>query len=341
MIKLQARIAAFAHLGQKIKVLTATEITELAIQAQSKNGWFTKENIDLALDGIIQLLDADRLIEWTNRYSFGPNVHKVGIVMAGNIPMVGFHDFLSVLISGQTAIIKLSSQDEVLPQTMATWLTEIEPEFASHFVFADKLSEIDAVIATGSDNSARYFNQYFKHLPNIIRKNRTSLAIINGEESDEEIYRLGQDIFSYFGLGCRNISKILIPSGYDMTRFLDGLNAYSEILQHHKYNNNYDYNKSIYLVNGEQHLDNGFLLLKPSTDLISPLAVLFYEEYKNLENLEGYINSISEKLQCVVSANAWFSNSFDFGKAQTPEVDDYADGVDTLKFLAKLSQKAN
>ena len=152
---------------------------------------------------------------------------------------------------------------------------------------------------------------------------------------------MGQDIFSYFGLGCRNISKILIPSGYDMTRFLDGLNAYSEILQHHKYNNNYDYNKSIYLVNGEQHLDNGFLLLKPSTDLISPLAVLFYEEYKNLENLEGYINSISEKLQCVVSANAWFSNSFDFGKAQTPEVDDYADGVDTLKFLAKLSQKAN
>lgn len=339
MIELPARIHAFAELGRKINDLNEAEKAIMAQQARAKNQWFTEENVNMSLTGIVNLLSADKLKDWTTRYKFSQYTYRVGIVMAGNIPLVGFHDFLSVLISGHKAVIKLSTQDDVLLKIIAAWLIEIEPKFEKFIDFAEKLTEIDAVIATGSDNSSRYFNQYFGHMPNIIRKNRTSCAIIRGDESAEDIFRLGKDIFSYFGLGCRNIAKILIPKDYDLTQFLDHLKPYHEILHHHKYNNNYDYNKSIYLVNREEHLDNGFLLLKPSSELVSPLAVLYYEEYNDRVTLETYVSSISGKLQCLVSADGWFPGSFDFGLAQKPDVDDYADGVDTLEFLSELSQK--
>lgn len=337
MINLQTRINAFVQLGNKIQGLTEDEKNTLAQQAANKNSWFTAAHVDLALNSITSWLEYQKLVDWVQKYPLGNHSYRVGIVMAGNIPLVGFHDFLSVLICGHIAVVKLSSQDNILPLTIANWLIEIDSEFTHQIKFVDKLTNIDAVIATGSDNSARYFHQYFNHLPNIIRKNRTSYAIIKGDESIEDLSRLGNDIFSYFGLGCRNVSKILVPKGYDVTQLLDGLETFSDVLNHHKYSNNYDYNKSIYLVNRDKHFDNGFLLLKPSTESVSPLAVLFYEEYDNLERLSGLIDSNSEKLQCIVSTEQWYPDSIDFGKAQTPELEDYADGVDTMLFLSELS----
>lgn len=333
-MQLQDRISAFAALGTAIKNLTSREFEHICTNVQAYNNWFTPDNIQAALDGIQRYLDKEKLEEWTKHYKLSSVEPKtVGLVMAGNIPLVGFHDFLSILISGHRAKIKPSHQDPFLLPYLTDILLEIAPAFKDKVVFTDQLKDIDAIIATGSDNTSRYFKYYFSKYPHIIRKNRTSVAIITGEESKEDLYALGKDIFQYYGLGCRNISKLYVPKSYDFRDFFEGLQPYEKIRDNHKYVNNYDYNKSIYLVNKVPHEDNGFLLVTSSQQLASPISVLYYESYTNAEDLNSKIDAAQEKIQCIVSDGGWYPNSFPFGKAQEPELDDYADGVDVMRFL--------
>ena len=254
--------------------------------------------------------------------------------MAGNIPMVGFHDFLSVLISGHRLKAKLSTQDSVLLTDLAHRLMEIEPEMRDYIQFSDRLHEVAAVIATGSDNTARYFEYYFRDIPHLIRKNRASCAVILGEESQEELKALGTDIFSYFGLGCRNVSKLYVPAKYEFTKLFQAWDQSGKILHHSGYFNNYEYQKSILLVNRTDFFDNGFILLKEEEALVSPIAVLYFEYFTDQDALLDKIKKNEAKIQCTVSARHGFKGSEVFGQSQFPEVSDYPDKVDTLKFLS-------
>lgn len=335
---LQDRINAFVLLGNAILGISKDEFEKLAWTIENKNNWFTPEQTRLAFHAITNMLEKEELRGWVDAYQLENEIEPkdVGILMAGNIPAVGFHDLLCVLISGHYATVKLSSSDSVSIKWLVDKLIEIEPRFASKVSFEEMLKGKDAYIATGSDNSARYFNYYFGKYPHIIRKNRTSIAVLNGSELPEDFQELERDVFQYFGLGCRNVSKLYINKESSLLDFFDNLNRVHFLGNHHKYLNNYDYNKSIYLVNKEPHLDNGFLLLKESSDLVSPIGVLYYEFYKNLEDLNSKINPLKPKIQCMVSKNAWFEDSIPFGEAQCPSVGDYADGVDTIQFLKGL-----
>lgn len=334
---LPERIAAFVALGEELKSLTPEQKQEIVFRAGNANSWFDERNITHALNGIIYLLDKENLQDWLFVYDLEQiKPKKVGVIMAGNIPMVGFHDFLSVLVAGHHLYAKLSSEDSFLMKMLAGYLTQREPRFAEHIHFVDLMKDVDAVIATGSDNTARYFEYYFSKKPHIIRKNRTSLGILAGKETAEDFLALGQDIFTYYGLGCRNISKLFVPENYSFTSFYDAIAPFKYILDHNKYQNNYDYNKSIMLVNRAEHLDNGFLLLAPSEQLVSPISVVFYQTYTNAQDLNNQVKAIRNKTQVVVSASALYANSIAFGQAQSPAVWDYADGVDTLDFLSKL-----
>lgn len=337
MLTLQDRIAAFTALGTVIKNFRESELEEIYRKAAAHNSWFTKENVQLALDGIQKYLQQDKLETWVKDYDLTSKSPKVvGIVMAGNIPLVGFHDFLSIIVAGHKAQIKLSHQDPFLLPYLSKILVELAPDLKKHIEFADRIANIDAIIATGSDNSSRYFEYYFSKYPNIIRKNRTSVGILSGSETDEQLNALGRDIFQYYGLGCRNISKLFVPEGYDFKAFFGAIQPYETINDNHKYVNNYDYNKSIYLVNQVEHLDNGFLLLTKSEALVSPISVLYYEHYNNEQILQDRIDSLDEKIQCIVGSKDLHAANLPFGKAQEPELWDYADGVDVMKFLEGL-----
>ncbi|HJP63913.1 MAG TPA: hypothetical protein VJ844_10740, partial [Mucilaginibacter sp.] len=214
----------------------------------------------------------------------------------------------------------------------------IEPAFENQYTFIERLTNFDAIIATGSNNTSRYFDYYFSKVPNIIRKNRNSVAVLTGTETTQQLFELGHDIFDYFGLGCRNVSKLFVPAGYDVVPFFEAIEPYKTVITHHKYNNNYDYNKSIYLVNKDKHFDNGFLLLKEDKSMASPLAVLFYEHYDNLDSLQELLRQQTENIQCIVTAAQLNvdNQAVDFGQSQQPALWDYADGVDTMDFLTKL-----
>lgn len=330
-MKKEERINAFVKLGQRLRDLSPAEISQLSNAAQTENRWFTEESVSDAIKGIAFMLDATQLYSWANTYPIVDHPKVVGIIMAGNIPMVGFHDMLCTLLAGHFAAIKPSSEDSVLISQIVKWLQEIEPRLKKNIEIRDKLNEVEAVIATGSDNTARYFEYYFRHIPTIIRKNRTSVAVLSGEESDEELRGLGADIFSYFGLGCRNVSKIFTPKDYDITQLFDAFKPYEKLAHHHKYRNNYDYNKSIYLINKTPHLDTGFLLVTSSASLVSPLSVLYHQAYDSIENLEKVLDKQKEKIQCVVS-----KRHVPFGMAQRPGLGDYADNIDTFQFLTNI-----
>lgn len=335
MTELDKRIAAFVELGKRINNLDKETAAELFIKARSNNSWFTEKSIKAALRGIGNYLQKEKLEQWTSKYPIRNQNKRVGIVMAGNIPLVGFHDLLAVIISGNQAHVKLSSQDTALMEFIIRELTDIMPQLAEQIVIKEQLKDIDAIIATGSDNTSRYFNYYFAKYPNIIRKNRTSCAILTGDESKEDLQNLAEDIFLYYGLGCRNVAKLFVPKGYDFDQFYKTIEDYKEVTHHHKYNNNYDYNRSIYLVNGEPHLDNGFLMLKEEKAMVSPISVVFYEQYESENELQNILELNSDKIQCIVS-KADRPGSIPFGQAQHPELWDYADGVDTMKFLVTL-----
>ena len=337
MIVLEDRIRAFSTVGRILQNIRPSERATLYRGARAENSWFTEDTIELALQGLQRYLNEAKLRQWTQGLPPVPtSVRNIGVVMAGNIPLVGFHDFLTVLISGHTLWAKLSSQDSFLLKYIAHILLEIEPRFQESLVFAERLSDVDAIIATGSDNSSRYFEYYFAKYPHIIRKNRTSVAALKGEESEEELYVLGQDVFQYYGLGCRNVSKLYIPTDYSLEPLMNAWQPYQSVLNHHKYHNNYDYIKSIYLINGEPMYDTGFMLLRESSDLVSPIATVFYEQYQNEADLTQVLIAQQLKIQCIVSQDGWFPDSIPFGQAQQPELWDYADGMDTLAFVNGL-----
>jgi hypothetical protein len=304
------------------------------------NAWFTPESVAHAVKSIGQMLNRADLLTWLSRYDIEQNDggKKVGLILAGNIPLVGFHDVLCVLITGNHALIKASSQDARLVKYVLTRLVTIEQSFKDQYTFTERLENFDAIIATGSNNTSRYFEFYFSKVPHIIRKNRNSVAVLDGHETKEQLHELGHDIFDYYGLGCRNVSKLLVPKDYDFIPFFEAIEPYNLIINHHKYNNNYDYNKSIYLVNRDKHLDNGFLLVKADERMVSPLAVLFYEEYEDSNSATELLIRESENIQCIVSSLPLnVSNQVvNFGKSQQPALWDYADGIDTMDFLTKL-----
>lgn len=336
-MNLTERIKAFHSLGNKIESLSSEERTKIHDQAKNLNPWFVAESIDLSLAGVAHFLNEKNLTNWVQSYNLSDEKNKkVGVAMAGNIPLVGFHDYLCVLISGNELVIKLSSQDAYLLPMINSWLVEIEPRFARKVHFEERLKNTDAIIATGSDNTARYFEYYFRNIPHIIRKNRSSIAILMGEEDTAHLTEFGKDVFSYFGLGCRNISKVFVPEGYVFNKLFESWESHKEIIHHHKYANNYDYQKSILLVNKVAHLDNGFLLLTQNDQLVSPISVLYFETYTTQSDLKRKIKIQQDKIQCIVSANGWFADSVPFGKAQFPELMDYADGIDTLQFLSEI-----
>lgn len=334
---LEDRIEAFGRLGINIRGLSAEELNDLTVKVRNENPWFTPENTRMALQGISKFLGKEALQQWTSHYALGDaSSKKVGVAMAGNIPLVGFHDLLCVLLSGHQLVAKLSSQDSVLMKFVSEGLIEINPAFADNIFFEERLKNLDAMIATGSDNTARYFEYYFRNIPHIIRKNRTSCAVILGEETPDEFRELGNDIFSYFGLGCRNVSKVFVPENFDFVALLDNLESFQPIIHHHKYANNYDYQKSIMLVNQTHFYDTGYVMFTENKKLVSPISVVYYEYYKNQEDLNSKLKSHEEKIQCVVSAKGWYKKSIPFGDAQFPEVNDYADGMDTMAFLTTI-----
>ena len=335
MLNHASRLAAFAALGRRLATLSEPEIEDLAARARNRNAWFDLPNVRAALAGVAQLLAEPLLSRWAGRYPPEPaQPRQVGVVMAGNIPLVGFHDMLCVLLSGHSLLAKPSKDDTVLMLWIAQELTEIESAFAARIQFVERLNAADAFIATGSDNTARYFEYYFKNRPHLIRRNRTSLAILTGRETPEELAQLGLDIVQYYGLGCRNVSKLYVPAGYDFVPLLDALQPWHMVLNHHKYQNNYDYNKSILLVNAVPHFDNGFLLLTESAALVSPISVLHYSYYQQEIDLLDQLTDVAAQTQCLVSAGGRYPGSFPFGRAQSPDVTDYADGIDTMEFLA-------
>ena len=309
-----------------------------AIQlSKSYNGWFTENNIQFAFKSWEDALNEENLLKWTSKYDLEKvHNHHIAIVLAGNIPLVGFHDLLSVLISGNRVIAKLSSNDKLLLPYLTKYLIAIEPEFEGKIVFTEeRLEKFNAVIATGSNNTARYFEYYFGKYPNIIRKNRNSVAVLSGKETSEELKSLSNDIFRYFGLGCRNVSKIFIPKDYNFDAFFNAMFIWKEVINDNKYINNYDYNKAVYLMSNINLLDNEFLLLKEDVNLSSPISVTFYEYYDNLEAVRKQLITEKDNIQCIVS-NLGIKNEIKFGETQNPNLWEYADGIDTIDFLVKL-----
>lgn len=334
------RMDAFAELGTRLQNLPAETKKELYLKASQENPWFTHSNIDLALNGICEFLAKEKLEQWLSGYSIeNTQPKKIGIAMAGNIPMVGFHDLLCVLVTGNIAVAKLSSQDSVLMKFVFEQLKQINPSFAGQILFEERLKNVDAVIATGSDNTARYFEYYFRNIPHLIRKNRGSCAVIMGEESEKELIELGKDVFSYFGLGCRNVSKLYLPEGFDIKRLMKAWEVYHEVVNHHKYSNNYTYQRTILLMNLIHFYDNGAVILIENDSLVSPISLLYYEYYQTLDDLKTKIDWLKEKIQCIVSANGWYNKGVSFGKAQHPQLWDYADNVDTITFLTSVNSK--
>ena len=317
------------------------------LQAKIENPWFTPISIDTALRSIFNyMLDDDSLdkIELTYANALNPTKsHSVGLILAGNVPFVGWHDVISVFLSGHKAFVKPSSKDTVLISYLISKMVEIDPRIDELILFKERLNEAEAFIATGSDNSVRYFEHYFGNYPSIIRRNRNSIAILDGSESEEEIIGLGEDIFSFFGLGCRNVSKVYFPKGYDFKPLLEIWHeSYKEIILHNHYKNNYDYCYTMYLLNKMEFYMNGCILMTPDHRLSSRISMLHYEYYDNIDTLKNEIDLLRGQIQCIVSGDSIRSHmktTIPFGSAQQPGFFDYADGIDTMLFLTNLASK--
>ena len=303
-------------------------------QAIFANQWVTRESIIKSLKGIHFMLQVDEIEKWLNKYSqLNWNQNKrIGIIMAGNIPMVGFHDLLCVLVSGNIAVVKLSQQDTILMKAVMDELLMANPEWKDKIEIVERLNNIDKVIATGSNNSSGYFNYYFSKYPHIIRKNRNGIAVLNGIESKDDLQKLGADIFTYFGLGCRNVTKVYVPRDYIFDKLFEALLPYADIANHNKFINNYDYHRAILLLNSDLFLTNDFLIIREDKSFASPVSVLNFEYYDDVNDLAIELHMQREKIQCIVSNEKIF-NSIPFGTTQQPAIDEYADGVDSMAFL--------
>ncbi|MBL0737159.1 acyl-CoA reductase [Flavobacterium sp. GN10] len=304
--------------------------------SQSHNGWYTPEQVYFSIQSWAEALTKENIDKWLSAYKIDENNENpktVALILAGNIPLVGFHDFLAVLITGNRALIKTSSNDQHLLPFLAKYLIAVDENFKDKITFVEgKLENFDAVIATGSNNTARYFEYYFKDKPSIIRKNRNSAAILTGKETNEDLEALGEDIFRYFGLGCRNVSKLFIPKDYSFEAFFQAMFKYQDVIHYEKYANNYDYNKAVFLMSNFKLLDNGFLTLKEDSSYASPISSVFYEYYESIEKLQKRLLEDTDQIQCIVSDNLT-ANSIAFGETQKPQLWDYADNVDTITFL--------
>ncbi len=350
---LENRINAFVSLGSflsqfkrngihEIKKTPHNELFFEALSMQIKrakefNAWFTDDNVLFAIENWAKLLTTENITTWLSSYVIPVNLDKtIAVIMAGNIPLVGFHDFLTVLISGHKIKIKQSSNDKHLLPLLAKYLEYVAPEFKDKIEFTEgKLTNFDAVIATGSNNTARYFEYYFGKYPHIIRQNRNAVAVITGKETKEELTSLGDDIFRYFGLGCRNVSKLFLPANYKFEDFFGAIFDFKDIIEYQKYENNYTYNKAVYLMSLFKLQENGFLMLKEDNSYSSPIATVFYEYYTDIEVLKSRLIHDKDKIQVIVS-QIKLPNSVAFGKTQEPKLEEYADGIDTMEFL--LSQ---
>ncbi len=341
---LDLQIAGLEKLGEFIKTSLIKQsspsseqlaFSEILAKSTAENSWFTPENLEQCLTQWASQLTEASIKPWARGYKRASEPKRVGLILAGNIPLVGLHDVICVVLSGHFPLIKLSSKDKrLLPFLLTKW-----NEFAGGTVgyeITERLVGFDAVIATGSNNTARYLESYFKDYPRIIRKNRTSLAVLESEQSDEAIQALAKDIFSYFGLGCRNVTYLLIPTDFKLERFFENLLSHSEIINHNGYANNYDYNKALYLLNQDLFWDNNFVMLRESDTLFSPLSVLHFTRYNTLVEASDFIESHKDSIQCVVSSSTFFKDAVKPGEAQNPLLSQYADHVDTMAFLESL-----
>ncbi|MGF1586369.1 MAG: acyl-CoA reductase [Bacteroidales bacterium] len=304
------------------------------------NPWFTENNMRFALGHTGRILNAGNLSEWLGHYdenAMDRTPKTIAVVMAGNIPLVGFHDMLCVLISGHNMLAKLSVKDDQLLKLLSEILYSLDDYFLGKIEFAgSRLKDFDAVIATGSNNTSRYFEYYFSKYPSIIRKNRTSVAILDGSESPEELKGLADDVFRYFGLGCRSVSKLYLPAEYDFHKLIEAFNFYSHLADHNHWANNYDYQKAIHLIDMIHHLDTGFLIIRNNASLASPIAVLNYENFSKRESALEQLKRESGSIQCITGNPSLSEGIIPFGKAQEPGLRDYADNIDTMDFLINL-----
>jgi Acyl-CoA reductase (LuxC) len=332
-MNLQHRIDLLIRLGEYI-LSDDENWAAIKERASRENGWFIPEFVDLASNNIARSFLQKKVMEkWVAGYQLPDENLKprtVGLIMAGNIPLVGFHDWLCIFISGHKALIKPSSKDQVLIKHLLEKLNEWNTDAATFSEFSEMLKGCDAYIATGSNNSSRYFEYYFKKYPNIIRRNRTSVAVLTGEETNEELEKLADDVYLYFGLGCRNVTKIYVPVAYDFIPVLEAFRKYNYLSDHHKYKNNYDYNLALHLLNKKYYMTNGSLLVIEDSPFFSPISQLNYEFYTDRDILQDSLKENID-LQCIVGKG--FTA---FGESQSPGIFDYADGADTLQFLSKL-----
>jgi hypothetical protein len=351
----EKRIRAFVKLGNALRAVFSEEevsfsptetatiefLRKEADEAAFYNGWFTKGFVYSALLALGESMREEKLRKWLAAYDFATEKtfqpKTVGVIMAGNLPAVGFHDFLSVLVSGHRILARLSSDDNKLLPAVAEVLMAIEPEFSKYISFTEgQMKGFDAVIATGSNNTSRYFEYYFGKYPNIIRKNRNGVAVLTGDETEEQLKAIAADVFLYYGMGCRNVAKLFVPQDYDFIPLLKGFEAWHQVNENHKYFNNYEYNKAIFLVNGRHHFDTGNMLVVEEENFASPVSVLHYEYYSDHEVLRNQLLVNHERIQCVISEADFLSDLVPMGKSQSPELWDYADGVDTMAFLLGL-----
>jgi len=353
-MQLEQRIRAFAELGRKLGQLVDSVdhgkgnsgFSGLLNRVEAANPWFTEANCIRAFSEWSSLLKEDQLNIWLKPYRDSiteSGSRKVGVINAGNIPLVGFHDFLSVLICGHSYLGKNASNDNLILPYLAGLLTEAEPGFSDQIIFSERLSGFDAVIATGSNNSARYFDYYFGKYPHVIRRNRNGVAILDGTEHADDLKKLGEDIFRYFGLGCRNVSKLYVPENYNFNLFFESMYGFNEVMGHNKYLNNFEYNNALYLLKSLPFLQNGFLIIIESESIASPIAVLHFEKYSSNDLLQKKLIDSKENIQCIaVNKPGDFSELnrhipvVEFGQTQSPGLADYADGVDTIQFLCEI-----
>ena len=352
MNKIQQRVAAFSQLGQFLSQFSTSGISKKqdvlnndlffdafkmqVERSEEFNGWFTLENVLFACESWSEALTTSNLEKFVADFTIDAPNKTIAVIMAGNIPLVGFHDFLTVLLSGNNLLIKQSSNDKHLLPILAKYLEYAYEDFKGRITFTEeKLEGFDAVIATGSNNTARYFDYYFKKFPSVIRKSKNSVAVLTGKETEQELEGLADDIFRYFGLGCRSISKIFIPKGYDFDQLFKAVFKYKDIINYAKYANNYDYNKAVYLMSLFDMLENGFLMIKEDESYASPIATLFYEYYDDIDSLRSRLNNDAEHIQCI-AAKDFMVNEVPFGKTQQPALTDYADGINTINFLNQL-----
>ena len=348
MSDFKERLIAFSELGTLFKENVDkkenkkfpewdTVLEKTLIESHSYNSWFTIDNLKLSLKNWSNSLQENIISDWLSKYNIeDKSSKKIAIIMAGNIPAVGFHDLLCSLLLNFNCIVKLSSEDKLLIPFIVKFLESRNEKLKNKVTFeSEKLKDFDGVIATGNNNSHRYFDYYFSKYPNLLRKTRHSIAVLDGKESDNDLSELSNDIFNYFGLGCRSVSKVFIPYGYDLDLLFNAFFRHKEVVNHNKYVNNFDYNKAVYLMSKEKFIENGFIILKEESKLGSPIGCLFYEFYNDKKEITKLINNNSDSIQCVVS-NINFNTNIKFGQTQCPNISDYADNNDTIKFLLKI-----